>query len=189
MVIKKFPSRVLAYLPLILCLGAAPRVEIQVSLFGRTCLMSGPYETETLKAIHSISPGQIPPILDSKQAKVGLKTLAGKTIPTELQVYTEALKKYLEAMASFYDGVEALKIQKTNKEFLERIRTHLRPRDYKRIEEAAATLKLPLKDTAAISTIETLFTSSAPANPEAEFHRTTRRMGIKYNCDFEENEN
>src|SRR5688572_6268907 len=103
--------------------------ETRVHLFGQPCMLSGPPAEDILKAIHSISPEQMPPSPSGDQVRTLLdrmKKIAG--IPPALDRYREQLTRRLEAQAAFHDGVAAAKKAGKPEPLLEAVKTFLDPK-------------------------------------------------------------
>jgi len=98
--------------------------EVQVTLFGKKCLISGPFTAKELEAVHSISPEKIPPVFSLKQVREMLDRLRdikkGST-PALLDSYLDRLKKRLGAIEAFYDGVDAVRTTQKTTAFYEKV--------------------------------------------------------------------
>jgi hypothetical protein len=178
--------------------------EVRISLLGQPCSLQGPFEENILKLIHSVGPAQIYPILNFKnissslaQAKKSLEKIHSISgLPTSLDRYREKLKKRLGAQVAFMTAL--LETQKNSKKsdqnsvLLKTVDDYLQDRDLKKFESILRknhTLEKmgPLSP----DTIEALFeyfNDSIEPDPEAEFHRAIKKLGVQYVCSFEENE-
>jgi hypothetical protein len=75
--------------------------EIQVTLFGQPCAMSGPFPKASLTNLHEISPEKLPPDLTLDQMKkVRAKTGDLKNMPMPIEQYRDHLRKPLSKKRS-----------------------------------------------------------------------------------------
>ncbi len=173
---------------------AGPRTtDIQVTLFGQTCLLSGPFDQGTLQSIHSISPEKIPPSLSLEQAKAAaLKLEAAKGLPAGLSKYRESLSRRVGAQVGFLEalaharqsGKSAVLLQAVtpllSEAKLEGFRTKL-----KRIDSATGGNSTRW-NSAAIEQLSEAFQDALDPHPEEEFHRAIQRLKVQYTCSYGE---
>ena len=178
-----------------LCVTAAPelKTQVKVRLFGQNCMLEGPktFDNSTLLAIHSISPAQIPPTLNDRQAQITLERLKNvKHLPNELNSYLDALKKHLGALMAFHLGFDAATKSKKTDTFIEKVRPYLKKDAEKSLRETANLIfeeKTAVKSN--MQNREELLQSylqKIEPSPEADFHRIIRKINVHYNCTFEE---
>lgn len=167
--------------------------EIRVQLFGQPCLLSGPHEETILKAIHSISPEQLPPPQSQSQVKQTLDKLKNlPPLPIGLDRYRDQLNKRLEAQLNFYDGLtEAKRSGKVNS-IISRVSHDLTSRRLKEFEsQLVAQNQKEGVSSWGNSTIVRLnenFLEALDENPDEEFHRAILKMNVRYDCSMESEE-
>ena len=163
--------------------------EVQVTLFGKKCLISGPFNAKELEAVHSVSPERIPPIFSSKQVHETLERLRDVkkgSVPPLFESYLERLKKRLSAIEGFYDAVDAARTAQSASVFFEKTSTWLGIKNSVELKTAIDGLikdssNATLKDQALDA-----YQKMIEADPENEFHRISKKLKIKYSCNFEE---
>ena len=164
-----------------------------VLLFGQPCVLSGPYEGSVLDTIHSVSPEQIPAIVTDAQAKAGIDRLKKATeLPPELERYRDRLSQRLEAQLAFPGAL--LEAQKSGKSdtFIARVKKFLqgkRGEDFESaFRRAAQKRKLAQWQKESIQPLRALYDDAIEPHPEADFHSVIQKLGVKYDCSFEEDE-
>ena len=178
-------------------LTAAPSraAEIEVKLFGQPCKLSGPQDTATLKAIHSVSPEQAVPddLLTefradrAAQLKSSLERVkSASPLPTSLDRYRDKLKKRLNAMIAFFEGFNVARKDRKAEPMIERVSHSLSPQD---LESFGALVRKAIASSAgkplSNETGEQLFIDyleRIQADPEEDFHRATRKLQVTYDC-------
>lgn len=193
----RFKKRYIAVLALLGALGHAEDnpTRISVTLFGQPCTLSGPLPLDDagLKAIHSISPEQIPPELSLAKARESLDTLkkAGQ-LPSALDVYREQLVKRIQAQIAFHEGWSATLKSGRSQELLNAVAPYLAGRKKAGFEKAVKNLGLRSKASGwkqpELEALSISFEDAAPVHPEEEFHKAIRKMNVSYSCTFEEGE-
>ena len=169
---------------LLLLSSAAKTDEISVSLFHQNCKMSGPLSQSLLKSIHAISPDQLTSGETSALLRNSLAQLQKASgIPAALDRYREKMAKYLEANISFYDGVERATKSGKVEPFLEITRKYMNGSPRTEFETTAK--KVGVKN---LDSLRDPFNELAQPNPEEEFHRAIRKMKLKYDCSYEEDD-
>lgn len=168
--------------------------EIQVSLFGQPCLLSGPVEKPTLQTIHTISPEQIPPGLSLEQLKKAVDKLKKVTsLPAALEPYREQMTLRLEAQIAFFIALENTKKSKKTDSLQDVIKKH------GKTEVGQKAFEVALKKAAAkgdpnhwnsvvVDELTDQYHNAIQPDPEEDFHRVIRKMNIHYSCSFEEEE-
>ncbi len=167
--------------------------EIQVTLFGQTCQLAGPFGKKALQEIHSISPEKIPPSLSLEQAKAALTLLeSASNTPKQLGPYKEALFRRINAQASFQDVLPS--VRKGAK--LDLLFTAVEPHvPVEKLESLKARIQklnqaaggAPAKwNVATLEKVNEALEDSLEAYPEELFHRTIQKLKIQYQCGYSE---
>jgi hypothetical protein len=164
------------------------KAELQVSLFGQPCVLSGPVSPATLKALHAISPEQTPPPSTGAQARQVLEQLkkGGTTVPAFLERYREKLRRWFQAQAAFHDSLaEARKSGKADA-LATGTREHLLPRQAESFSAKVKAEALPPSSwtESTVDQLKAAYDVSIDPMPEEEFHRVIEKAGIRYQCDF-----
>lgn len=175
--------------------------HIEITLFGQPCLLEGPFEVSTLKAIHEISPEQIQSVRteaafqDLKILKKSLSKIksAGKTPPVFDQYRDRLIKRYL-AQIAFAEGVQATQKNKNLSVLIDTVLPHLSGLHQAPFEALAKKLQVesPHSKTKAlalpqmIAQLKEAYEEAMPADPEEEFHTAIQKLKISYNCSFDE---
>ena len=171
--------------------------EIQVTLFGQPCTMSGPFPKTSLTLLHEVSPEKIPPDLTTDQMKrVRAKTGELKSMPMPIEQYRDHLRKRLSAKIAFEEAVaQAKKAKGEMKKSLETVLTNLK--------EHISTLQYSGFADATKKSFETsgsawneAFTVSfrerfegvIQPDTEEEFHKSIRLAKIQYVCAFDDSD-
>lgn len=166
--------------------------EIQVSLFGQPCALTGPVSETALAALHSISPEQIPPDPDSKTARTALERLKTSTdVPAGLDGYRARLAIRLGAQIEFFDEFEKARTSGRADGLLSIARKHAAAHKRATIESSIRTLatsaKLKAKSVAPLRReLYAAWNEAVESHPEEEFHRAIRISDIAYVCSFDE---
>lgn len=211
----KQPTRI-TYLFLISCLALETTQEftqrawaadpknsegIKVYLFGQPCLLQGPFPASTLKAIHEISPEQMPPItsyeatdsLSLLKKSLSKLTSAAKT-PPAFDRYRDRLSKRIEAQLAFTQAIRLTPKNPKIAAIIDAIKTHLSERNFKNFETFAK--KLETKPPHGNSSTQELtplleqlgeaYNEALEPNPEEDFHIAAQKLKVKYDCSFDE---
>jgi hypothetical protein len=166
---------------------AAVGAEIRVSLFDQPCQMSGPVDQASLKAIHSISPAQLPLVENRARAQESLdKVRAAKDVPAWLDPYRKNLMKRLEAQLAYYDALAAAKKSGKAGPLLEAVKKHLPEKRYPEFEAAATKLEATKFAEPGAQRLTDSYNELIQPDPEEEFHRAIGRAKVKYACTFED---
>ncbi len=169
--------------------------EIDVKLFGQPCKLSGPHETATLKAIHSVSPEQAVPddLLTefradrAAQLKSSLERVkSARPLPSSLDRYRDKQKRRLNAMIAFFEGFNVARNDRKPEPMIERVSHSLGRQD---LESFSALVRKAFSTSAGKplnnETGEQLFVDyleRIQADPEEDFHRATRKLQVSYDC-------
>jgi hypothetical protein len=165
--------------------------RVSISLFGQPCVLSGPQDETTLRAIHAVSPEQMPTSPEAGQA-AGLAERVKKVtgLPPGLDSYRDQLTRRLEGQAAFEAALVAARKSGKLDELQAAAKKHLATR---KAEAFNALLKKNFSKEAPsrwnpsqLESLTELWNESAPPHPEEEFHRVIRRIGVKYTCSYDE---
>lgn len=162
--------------------------EVPVTLFGNKCVMSGPFESSVLERIHSISPERIPPALSSKQIQdtlIRLEQVQKNEIPAQFSVYLQRSKSRLQALSGFYHGLDLAKKAGKIQPLIESTHGFMPPSAYAEFDLAAEKLSKDYGNIILRDQLLDVYQRKIEPDPEAEFHRTTKKLKIRYNCNFE----
>ncbi len=173
--------------------NAAPQAQIKVSLFGQPCLLIGPLSESTLKAIHAISPEQMPPPKTEEQTQKQLeKVKSAAQVPSSLDRYREQLTRRLEAQTALFEGLAAATKAGSIAPLSQKVSPYLSKRRTKDFEAQLKAIDAKQKpgawNTATLDQISEAFETALDSSPEEEFHRAIGRLNIRYQCAFEEGE-
>ncbi|CAM6054746.1 unnamed protein product [Sphagnum tenellum] len=175
--------------------AAAPsttaKTEIRVTLLGQPCTLEGPFDAEMLKAIHGIGPAQIYPTLSAnnipdslEQSKKALdKIRANNSFHSLLDRYREKLRKRLEAQVNFLTALQKAKSTNETNPLLKMVSLYLGPKELKSF--AALLKKSPHFPPDTIEALLEQFNDAIEPDPETEFHRAIKKLGIQYLCVFD----
>lgn len=196
---------------------ASPQTEIHVTLLGQPCLLQGPFDEATLKAVHVIGPAQIYPNLSpndalssSEQARKALEKIRRVTsLPSLLDRYREKLGKRLDAQMIFLENLESIAekgpkaVSKQAKpgqvpsqvdgiqKLLKSVKSRIQASSLQKLENLLKKLKT-LKNSAQyrdqVEQVFDFYNDSIEPDPEEEFHRAIKKLNIQYTCSFEEND-
>jgi hypothetical protein len=162
--------------------AAAPK-ELRITLFGTPCLLRGPFDEAMLMRIHSISPSELEPPESRQLALKHVERLKGaQPLPQALDHYRNTQIKRLGAQADFFEALEKARKNKKVDALIAVGKKHFKSKDRKAYEAAAS--KFRAKEGGA-QLLET-FRDGIEPDPQEEFHRVTRQLGIEYVCVFEE---
>lgn len=160
--------------------------QIQVKLFEQPCVLSGPFEEDTLKLIHSMSPERMPLPESQEQAKKSLETAkAISGAPAQLDRYREQLVRRMEAQKAFLDALTAAKKKKNAAELFTAAKPFQTPAKAKAFQTEFNKLTKDKKWAFGTDDATALFNDSTDPLPEEEFHRAIQKLGIRYGCSFE----
>jgi len=168
--------------------------EIQVTLFGQPCKMTGPYPKSTLSLIHEISPEKIPPTLSIDQMrKVRAKAMNLKGVTPQLETYRDHLRKRLSAKIAFEEAVQEAKKKgkglKTLKTLLTNLKEHVTVGRFETFETEAKALfdkNAEAWNEFFINPLREKYESVIQPETEEEFHKSIRVAKIQYVCAFDE---
>jgi hypothetical protein len=170
-------------------LSAGPH-SISVSLFGQTCQLRGPFDVPTLKAIHSISPEQMPRPRTIKEAQLQQKRVRSfRKPPLILQRYLQQLDKQLGFTQELFGAYEEARANRKADQLLALGKDYLPAK--KLLELQAWSKKLESKGPVPPLTTDTLtewFEGSLGPNTEEEFHRMIRALKVNYSCSFDDSD-
>lgn len=170
--------------------------EIQVTLFGQPCIMSGPFTRPTLSLLHEISPEKIPPTATvDLMKKVRAKTTLLKSIPFSLEQYRDHLRKRLSAKIAMEEALAGAKKSKPQEgrraldSLLKNLKEHISSLQYPAFE--AATKKSFEANAAVwndffIEPLRERYDSAIQPETEEEFHKAIRTAKIQYICVFDD---
>lgn len=171
-------------------LGDSRRNQASVTLFGQPCTLSGPFSVDALKALHSISPEQMPSPGNESEAKQQLqKLLHAKQVPQGLESYRERLKKRLEGYLAFFSGLSEAKKNGRSADLLSAAKKHLKKKheDFdEQVKQAGKEAPPTSWSAATIEKLQASYLDLIEPSPEEDFHRATQRMSVEYSCSFEE---
>ncbi len=193
------------FITLFTCLNTAwpkttPQTEIHVILLGQPCLLLGPYDEPTLKAIHGIGPAQIYPNLSvsnftvsTEQAQKTLDKIRGmNSLPSSLDRYREKLGKRLTGQIAFLSTIETTQKAHNSSNLSQVAKKFLKNQDLIAFEKLLKKINLPQKNTSSfmesMDQIFDFYNDRIEPDPEEEFHRAIKRMNVQYTCSFEETE-
>lgn len=168
--------------------------EIQVTLFGQPCTMSGPYTKATLSLLHEVSPEKIPPTLSiDGMKKVRAKAMSLKGMTSQIETYREHLRKRLSAKIAFEEAVREAKKkpqgQQSLRTLLTNIKEHVLVGKYEAFE--AETKALFEKNAEKwneffLDPLREKYEVVIQPDTEEEFHKAIRIAKIQYVCAFDE---
>ena len=171
--------------------------EIQVTLFGQPCTMSGPYPRPALSLLHEISPEKIPPDLSVDQMK-RVRTKCGelKGMPMPIEQYRDHLRRRLSAKIAFEEAIAQSKKSKAKDgraldPFLTNVKEHISTLQYtafsgetrKAFESGGAIWNEPF-----LTSLRERFENVIQPDTEEEFHKAIRAVKIQYVCAFDDND-
>jgi hypothetical protein len=165
--------------------------EVQVTLLGQPCFLKGPFDKDTLKAIHSIGPAQVPEISISQLPHTKerfQKTLevvrSARGVPTLLDPYREKMSRRLEAQTELLKALIQFKQNKNIQEVMKTARNYLPEEKLKSFQ--SILMKKPSSTLSNEALLEA-YNDGIEADPEQEFHRIiNQKMHIQYACSFDE---
>ena len=167
--------------------------QIQVKLFGNICLLKGPVTEASLRAVHAVSPEQLPPVDSVDQIKAQIQRVQSVTsLPPLLSEYRDKIQKRLEAWAGFYDALSALK-QDSKSDAIYIVSKKFIATDRQASFESTLKTLLPKDSTKGLSSstvdqIKETYERYIESDPQEEFHRVIRKLKIQYICSFEDTE-
>lgn len=172
--------------------------EIQVTLFGQPCSMSGPFPRTSLFLLHEISPEKIPPDLTVEQMK-RVRTKSGelKGMPMPIEQYRDHLRRRLSAKIAFEEAVTQAKkaapkdVRKSLETFLTNLKEHISTLQYpgfvestkKAFENAGSGWNPPF-----IAALRERYEGVIQPDTEEEFHKAIRVAKIQYVCAFDDSD-
>jgi hypothetical protein len=172
--------------------------EIQVTLFGQPCTMSGPFPKNTLILLHEISPEKIPPDATVARMRQTLKKASElKSLPLPLQQYRDHLRKRLSAKIALEEaltqsGKSAAKQnpEKALASALANLKEHVSTLQYPAFEsKAKAELKARGSwNESFTQSLRDSFLNQIQPDTEEEFHKAIRLTKIQYVCTFDDGE-
>ena len=170
--------------------------EIQVTLFGQPCTMSGPFARTSLTLLHEISPEKIPPDLTLEQMRrIRTKTGDLKNMPMPIEQYRDHLRKRLSAKIAFDEAISQAKKSKDSKKsidpFVTNLKEHISPLQYPGFAEATKKsfeVGGSIWNEAFIASVRERFENSIQPDTEEEFHKAIRAAKIQYVCAFDDSD-
>lgn len=168
--------------------------EIQVTLFGQPCTMSGPFPRPSLTLLHEISPEKIPPDLSVDQMKrVRAKTGNLKGMPMPIEQYRDHLRKRLSAKIAIEEAIAQAKKAKDARKGLDtaltNLKEHVSPLQYPGFADASRKAF----ESAGSAWSEGFagffrerFDGVIQPDTEEEFHKAIRIAKIQYVCVFDD---
>ncbi len=168
---------------------SAPLNHVDVQLFGSPCALEGPLDADSLKRIHAISPEQAYPDLEKGGATpaAGLekslqKLKSDKPLPSALDRYREKLQSRLSAQAAFLSARAAGTAKLTAV-----IKKHVEASKRKSVETALQqwTTAPTTEKAAKLDALFEAFNNSIESDPEEDFHRAIRKLGVQYRCNYD----
>lgn len=176
--------------------GPAKTTRLPVKLFEQPCVLQGPLDEATLKAIHQISPNQLGPPQSADasidKAKKSLERLkAAKGFPSSFDKYRDRQAKRLEAQITFLKALQEGKASKKAAPVLAAGKVLLKPKALAAFETLAKKMETPeaATDAGMRGLLEQLFeqfNEAVEADPEEDFHRALRKLNVEYDCAFED---
>lgn len=168
--------------------------EIQVTLFGQPCTMSGPYTKATLSLIHEVSPEKIPPTLTiDGMKKVRAKAMNLKGMTSQIETYREHLRKRLSAKIAFEEAVREAKKKpqgaQSLKTLLTNIKEHVQTGKFESFESETKALfekNAEKWNEFFLDPLREKYESIIQPDTEEEFHKAIRNAKIQYVCAFDE---
>ncbi len=176
--------------------GAAPKNEqINVTLFGQPCTMSGPFQRTTLTQIHEISPEKIRPDFNADQMKkIRAKASGAKVGQSQIDTYREHLRKRLSAKIAFSESIDeakkkSIKTPQAFKAWLTNLKENIPAEKFEPFHEEVRLLFEKNGEKWSDTYIELLrekYESLIEPDTEEEFHKAIRLAKIQYLCVFDE---
>ena len=166
------------------------KLEIKVTLFGQPCTLSGQFTEVQLKAIHAISPEKIPPSVSLEQAKESDRALRkSNELPPPLEPYREKLAKRVSAQLALKEALAQSRKLGNSEAIVAIAKKNLQPKPLKEFQTTLSKLtakqKISTWNSDSTDEISDLFDNLIEPHPEEEFHRTIKRLDVKYTCSFE----
>ncbi len=175
---------------------AAPKNEqINVTLFGQPCTMSGPFTRAILTQIHEISPEKIRPDFNAEQMKrVRTKASGAKVGQTQIDTYREHLRKRLSAKIAFSESIDeakkkSIKTSQAFKAWLTNLKENIPAEKFELFHQDARSLFEKNGEKWSETYIELLrekYEALIEPDTEEEFHKAIRLAKIQYLCTFDE---
>jgi hypothetical protein len=170
--------------------------EIQVTLFGQPCTMSGPYPKAALSLLHEISPEKLPPEITLEQMKrVRTKTGELKGMPMVVEQYRDHLRKRLSAKITFAEAVAQAKKSNAGRKsldpFLTNIKENISVLDYPAFVDAtkkAFEANGAIWNDTFIGPLRERYENAIQPDTEEEFHKAIRAAKIQYVCAFDDSD-
>lgn len=179
--------------PILLFLMVAHATELPVQLFGSPCMLQGPVDEKTLRAIHAISPDQITPEVPQRSSKGVTRALDSvkkdKSPHPSLDRYRDKLIARLEGQAAFWRGYEGFLKNKNTAAWLALVKPFLRPGLEARVAAslrglASANFKKP-EDQEKLHAAFDVVCDAIEPDPEEEFHRAIGKLKVQYRCSYD----
>ena len=154
--------------------------SIEVKLFGQQCLLNGPANgsvtSAELRVIHAISPEQLPATTTLKQCLVAIEKLKqAKPLPNAFEGYRQGMLENAKAWEAFLKGQILFRKRKKPAVWIDLVRPYLSVSD---LDQFNTKLNDP--------EVRTFYMGRLKAPPEPDFHRVLKKLGIYYQCSFEE---
>ena len=169
--------------------------EIQVTLFGQPCAMTGPVDKRTLELLHSISPEKIRPDFTAAEMEK-MRTLAAKAtgLDANMSLYRDHLVKRLAARAAFESALKQLKTKRgktmSPDVLLQNVKEHISPLRYDdfkaRVNAAFKENKGAALGDAFAQKLRDEYDAFIQPDTEEEFHKMIKTAQVRYECHFGE---
>lgn len=169
--------------------------QINVTLFGQPCTMTGPFSRAVLTQIHEISPEKIRPDFTTEQMKkIQNKASGPKVGQTQVDAYRDHLRKRLSAKIAFNEVIDeakkkSIKTPQAFKAWLINLKENIPAEKFDSFHTEARALFEKNAETWNESTIEGLrekYENLIEPDTEEEFHKAIRVANIQYLCAFDE---
>lgn len=170
--------------------------QIEVTLFGQPCTMSGPFTVATLTLIHEISPEKIPPTASvDLMKKIRTKASDLKGIPFPIEQYRDHLRKRLSAKIALEEALAAAKKFKPKDShraldsLLKNLKEHISSLQYPTFEvvtKKSFEANAGVWNDFFIEPLRERYDGAIQAETEEEFHKAIRLTKIQYICVFDD---
>lgn len=180
---------------------AASPHSIKVQLLGQPCLLQGPWNETVLRAIHQLGPAQLYPNLSCLDVQGSLnrirksidQTRNSTQLPALMDRYREKIQSRLKAQADFFQSLEKIEKSSQIQPLIDTATAQIRSEQDRKsfLDELRKGLKASKTKTPKGELLEKLwdlYNDLIEADPQDEFHRTIKKLGIEYHCSFEESE-
>jgi hypothetical protein len=159
-------------------------------LFGKKCRLVGAGLTKVqLQSIHSVSPEKVPLAFSGKQVQEALdqfNEIKKGTLPAQLEVYFDRVKKRLTALSVFYAALDEARNNNKPDVILTKVQPHIGTHSLTELKVQIDKLSANWNDSTLRDQAIDVYQKMIEPDPEAEFHRVIKRMKVSYACRFEE---